>query len=223
MTRYLFLTLVLSLAGVLTHRAMLIYLPVLLTLILLFWQTRIPLFAESILFRKKGILCLCALFGVLVLAYPTIINKYEPTKSLIDLYEAKKNKQEGFSARATYKVYPDTTSFISLVRTVVHGFVYYMLKPFPWDIQNSKDVYAFLSSVLRMVLLILSLVAYRRADLPIKKTLGFLLALYLTLAFLWSLGTANYGTSIRHHVTHVWLIVIVGGQYLHRRTPAPSS
>src|SRR3712207_9003158 len=41
-----------------------------------------------------------------------------------------------------------------------------------------------------------------------------LLVSYFMLAGMWALGTINYGTAFRHHVTTNWILVLVGGPAL---------
>ena len=39
----------------------------------------------------------------------------------------------------------------------------------------------------------------------------FLVNSYVSIAFLWALGTTNYGTGARHHITHDWLLLLAVG------------
>jgi len=40
------------------------------------------------------------------------------------------------------------------------------------------------------------------------------LIIYFSMTLLWSTGTVNYGTSIRHHILSNWIIIIAGGSRL---------
>ncbi len=113
-------------------------------------------------------------------------------------------------ARATYGVLLDTSSWVSLALTSIPTIVYYLFAPFPWQVHNVVDLYAAFESVLRLVLIVFSVKAWRDAKGPARRICGFLLLLYFSMAFLWALGTINYGTSIRHHMVHFWIIVVLG-------------
>jgi hypothetical protein len=47
-----------------------------------------------------------------------------------------------------------------------------------------------------------------------RRIWGLFLIIYFSMTFLWSTGTVNYGTSIRHHLLTNWIIVIAGGSRL---------
>lgn len=117
-------------------------------------------------------------------------------------------------ARANYGILYDTTSFGSLVKTISLAFIYYLFAPFPWQITNWLDVYAFTESLLRFILIAFSIISWYRADGIQRRIWGLLLIMYFSMTLLWSTGTVNYGTSIRHHLLTNWIIIILGGPCL---------
>ena len=50
----------------------------------------------------------------------------------------------------------------------------------------------------------------------------FLLVIYLSMSFLWALGTINYGTGMRHHVVAVWIVIMLGIPPLMEKLPGRS-
>jgi hypothetical protein len=89
--------------------------------------------------------------------------------------------------------------------------VQYMFAPFPWQIGSPLDVEAALEGLVRLVLLFTSWRAWRTSTGEVHSQIGFLLVLFLTMEFLWALGTVNWGTAVRHHVLAYGLLVITGG------------
>jgi hypothetical protein len=120
----------------------------------------------------------------------------------------------GIEARTTYGVRLDTSSPGAFVASVAVIFVYYMFAPFPWQIRAPADVLGCVEAVLRLVLLCFALQTWRRTSGADRRNRGLLLLAYFALAGLWSLGTINYGTAYRHHVTTNWLLVLLGGPQL---------
>jgi hypothetical protein len=119
-------------------------------------------------------------------------------------------------ARTTYGVRLNTSSAPALAVSLGPVFVYYMFSPFPWQVRTPEDVYGAVESLLRFALLVSAIAAWRGARGPRRRIIAFLLACCLSLAFLWSVGTVNYGTAIRHHLTTTWLLILVGGPGLVR-------
>jgi hypothetical protein len=117
----------------------------------------------------------------------------------------------GIEARTTYQVRLNTSSLPAFVVSLGPVFVYYMFSPFPWQIRMPEDVYGAAESLLRLALLVFAVKAWRQARGPHRRVIGFLFACYLSLAFLWALGTVNYGTAIRHHLTTTWILILLGG------------
>lgn len=114
-------------------------------------------------------------------------------------------------ARTTYGVRLSTESAPKFMASLVPVYAYYMFAPFPWQVRGPTDAYGGLESLLRLALLVFSLRAFARARGAEKRLLGMLIAGYISLTLLWSLGTINYGTSIRHHLTTTWILLAIGG------------
>lgn len=118
------------------------------------------------------------------------------------------SKQE---ARAAYGIKLDASSPLAFAASAPVVYIYYMLSPMPWQIRSGLDVYGALNAWLQILLLIFALNAMRsrrtEAPLGIHK---LLLSLYFAMSFLWSLGTINYGTAIRHHIVPFWILIVLG-------------
>jgi hypothetical protein len=112
--------------------------------------------------------------------------------------------------RATYGVMLDTSSVYGLVTTIPMISVQYMFAPFPWHVENVKDIYAMLESMLRFVLLFFAVYSWRRSSGEVRSYSGLLLIVVLGMELVWALGTINWGTATRHHVPGYSVIVLLG-------------
>jgi len=119
-----------------------------------------------------------------------------------------------YDARTAYSFVLNTSSVYGLVTTIPMLFVQYMFSPFPWQVENVKDVYALLESMLRFMLLLFALSSWRRSSGEVRSYYGFLLIAVLGMELMWALGTANWGTAIRHHVLGFSIIVLLGAPRL---------
>ncbi len=115
------------------------------------------------------------------------------------------------NARANYGIMLDTSSAITLIRSTLLMFVYYLFTPFPWQVTNWLDFYGAAESLLRFLLITFSIISWYRADGIKRRIWVLLLAIYFSMTFLWAMGTVNYGTSIRHHLLTNWIIIILSG------------
>jgi hypothetical protein len=115
-----------------------------------------------------------------------------------------------YDVRTNYSFILDKSSVLGIVTTVPMVFVEYMFAPFPWQVENVKDVYALLESMLRFMLLFFAVSSWRRSSGEVRSYYGFLLIIYLGMEFMWALGTINWGTATRHHVPGYGVIVLLG-------------
>jgi hypothetical protein len=114
-------------------------------------------------------------------------------------------------ARAAYDVSLNVSSPLGFVSTAPLVFIYYMFAPFPWQVGNMLDVYAILESLLRLLLICYALAAWWQATGLRRSQYGYLLIMFFSLELLWSLGTANWGTAIRHHLVAYGVLLVMGG------------
>ncbi len=112
--------------------------------------------------------------------------------------------------RTTYDTVLDASSVLGLVKTIPIVFVYYMFAPFLWQVENVLDVCASLESMLRFVLLFFAVSSWRRSSGKARSGYGFLLIAVLGMELVWALGTANWGTAVRHHIPGYGIIVLLG-------------
>lgn len=122
-----------------------------------------------------------------------------------------REKAENIDARTTYKVEMGNGSGIDLVSGLIQMSVYYMFAPFPWRMSNALDVYCGLEALWRTILIGFSILAWHKSDGLRRWGISLLLVVYSSLELLWAVGTANYGTAVRHHLTTYWILVVVGG------------
>ena len=112
--------------------------------------------------------------------------------------------------RTNFSFILDTSSIFGIVTTVPMVFIEYMFAPFPWQIENVKDIIASLESILRFALLFFAISWWHRSSGEVRSHYSFLLIAVLGMELVWALGTANWGTAPRHHVLGYGVIVLLG-------------
>lgn len=112
--------------------------------------------------------------------------------------------------RTTYGIPFDPSSYMMAIYSGLRIYLHYLFAPFPWQVNGFLDAYAALESSVRMILIYFSLKYWCNSVGSQKRLLSLMLILYVSITFLFSIGTANYGTAMRHHMLSWWIIVIIG-------------
>ena len=179
-----------------------------LIVILIFWGT---------FGRKRGVhrawhvrFLFAGLFIVCVIVLTQKMGWFMTAGQALEGVEHFRQSAATIHARTTYGVMLDTSSVLGLVKTIPLVFVYYMLSPFPWQVENVKDICALLESMLRVVLLFFAVYSWRRSSGEVRSCYGFLLIAVLGIELMWALGSINWGTSIRHHLPSYSILVLLG-------------
>ena len=114
----------------------------------------------------------------------------------------------GIDARANYKSDVSISGFADLLFFVPVGLFQYLFEPFPWQISAASDVFALLENMLRGWLIWKAWKAVRIAPAQQRRVLLFVFISYLMMETIWSIGTINWGTSIRHHLPAWGLLLL---------------
>lgn len=124
----------------------------------------------------------------------------------------------GVSARAMYKNESDNAGLIFYLVSMPVGFFQYLFEPMPWRSISVIDIPVVAENILRAFLIYKA--CRHVGDLGFRKKPFFFLLffLYILLELIWSLGTINWGTAIRHHVPATGLLLLIAyfkaGQYV---------
>jgi len=122
----------------------------------------------------------------------------------IDRYRRDVNKG---APESLYRVQLDTSSTGAALVSLPAFYAHYLFAPFPWQVRGLKDFYACLEGVMRLALAVLALAGMWRAGRSGRYPASILLALFVAMSLMWTLGTTNYGQALRHHVLTHWLLV----------------
>lgn len=154
-----------------------------------------------------------ALAAVLVAVSLAVVSRFSDLKDMQVLVTLLQGDVEGVSAvleykygvdaRAAYEAPINLSNPLLFVLTVFRSFLYYMLQPFPTRLSGVFDLYAFAEVLVRTALLVYILRHWRR----LGPALRFSFLCYLLISLVWSVGTTNYGTASRHHLTNFWMLI----------------
>ena len=106
----------------------------------------------------------------------------------------------------------DSTSFLSLAKSFLQGMIYYMFKPFIWEVKSLSLLVLSLEGILRFTLIVFSIISIFKAENNKFRIFYILmLIIYFFIETIWALGTSNSGTASRHHIIAQWIVIMLGG------------
>lgn len=85
----------------------------------------------------------------------------------------------------------------------------YLFEPFPWHISAASDIVVVIENMLRGWLIWEAWKAVQVSSAIQRRALLFILFAYLMIEAIWSFGTINWGTAVRHHIPAWGLLLLV--------------
>ena len=127
-------------------------------------------------------------------------------------------------ARANYRTDVEIDGLGGLIFSLPTFLFQYLFEPMPWKIGSMVDVVALLENMLRFWLIwnALKYLVGSYLNKPMfvahnyfgyERCILFIFLSYLLIETLWSLGTSNWGTSSRHHLPSLGLLLVAGFAY----------
>ena len=155
---------------------------------------------------NKSLLFLFLLFLILILVNFNFLDSL--------LYKYSDYLEGHRIGRATYTLDINFTNTIDLLSSIFFSFVNFFFRPLPQELQSMADWLMFCENTIR-VFLIFSILFYLlfTSDLKNKKITFNLMSIYLLLNLIWSIFTINWGTSVRHHLPSLGLLLIIYFNY----------
>jgi hypothetical protein len=114
----------------------------------------------------------------------------------------------GIDARTNYMSDVSISGLGGLLLFVPVALFQYLFEPFPWHISVASDVVVLLENMLRGWLILKAWEVLRIASVPKRRILIFITFNYLAMETIWSLGTINWGTALRHHIPALGLLLL---------------
>jgi hypothetical protein len=111
-------------------------------------------------------------------------------------------------ARAFYKTSVEIKGIFNLLLFIPVSLFQYLFEPMPWRISAVVDLEAVFENILRAGLIWMAVSGFSRLPKRVRMPVAFVFLSYLVLETIWSVGTINWGTSIRHHIPAMGLLAV---------------
>ena len=109
---------------------------------------------------------------------------------------------------ATYRHEVEIKSDTDLIFFIPNALFQYWFEPMPWRINRVMDYGLFFENLLRAFLIWRALTGIRKTSGTKRNLMFFVFISYLSLEIIFSVGTMNWGTAVRHHIPAFGLLVL---------------
>lgn len=99
----------------------------------------------------------------------------------------------------------DTTGLIMYIPI---SLLQYLFEPLPWRISELIDIGSFIENLLRFIMFWMFCFGGSQKNTKRSRTVLFIFVNYIFIEIIWSLGTINWGTAMRHHIPGSALLLI---------------
>jgi hypothetical protein len=126
------------------------------------------------------------------------------------------NYQKGglqIDARAHYKTDVAINDIIDLLIFFPVAFFQYLFEPMPWRISRPTDIVLMSENLLRLWLIAKAWLGLGKLNLEKRRLVGMIFFLYSFIEVVWSIGTINWGTAMRHHIPSFGLLLVAAFAY----------
>jgi hypothetical protein len=145
------------------------------------------------------------------------MNAGNKSGKLVKAVERFRNNASAFEARAQYSDKIQLNSMEDLLLYSPKIFSYYLFEPMPWRSLSSVDYVAIMENIVRTWLICLALIGLWKLPAQNISPVMFVFINYFILELIWSMGTVNWGTALRHHIPSFGLLVIAAFAYSGRK------
>lgn len=161
---------------------------------------------------KKSILFILILITIyLAFNIPSVTRKFSDVSSFEDVINVLVTGTDNSGGSAYLQGY-EVSSVLSIIIYSPFKFIYFYLSPMMWDIRNISDLISIIFDSLIYFYLGVRTLYFSKYKIHVsidKKILNMIIISLLITSFVFSIGTANAGTALRHRFKLLPLLIIV--------------
>ena len=158
-----------------------------------------------------------AALAVLVISFTplwdSMSKRFTSTSSENGVVTALENQDKYLGAAATNYISSAPQDTVGVITSIPYRFAMFTLSPLPWQVHNFGTILSFVMDGVLQLLVVYALIRlYRGREWLSKKlrNIGTLIMMCIVATYLiFSLGTSNYGTAMRHRAKIAPLVVVL--------------
>lgn len=109
-------------------------------------------------------------------------------------------------SRAAYLQGVSPDSILGVIAYTPIRIIYFLLTPFPWQVSNSFDLLGLIDVSFYWMFIFFGIKGLKEIKNNNKLVFYSIILILIAELFVFSWGTSNYGTAIRHRLKFIWLI-----------------
>lgn len=133
-------------------------------------------------------------------------NLEEGVGHAISVYQ---NNVRSEGARTNYMEVVEFSGLSGMLLHVFVGLFQYLFEPYPWEISSVSDIVVLSENVMRGWLIWKMVANFSNVSGSRRNVSLLLMLAYLMIETMWSLGTTNWGTAVRHHLPSFGLLLLI--------------
>ena len=110
------------------------------------------------------------------------------------------------TGRTVYLMNLVPTNLVQFILYLPIRIIYFLFSPFLWMVGGAADIFVLVDGTLYLILVIFALKRLKELEPKIRKAV---LIYFFAFSVVFSIGTTNYGTAMRHRHKILWLITVV--------------
>ena len=175
---------------------------------------------------KKGFIQSTFISVVIVLVTFFLINENVGLEKLylenggIDISKINWIQNSSSIGRAAYLSNIQINDFPSLILFLPIKIMFFLYAPFIWMIRNVVDILGYIDGTLYFLITYFISKAYfhkNTAKSKPQRYMNYMLTIIALMVVMFSIGTSNYGTALRHRTKLIIPLTIISGLYLEKR------
>jgi hypothetical protein len=132
---------------------------------------------------------------------------YELGEGLDESIQAYQLSAMAMDGRANYKS-GVAEGHWEMLRTLPYTLFQFLFEPMPWNISAPVDFVAFVESFLKAYLVFCAFRLVSKSSTKFVRFYTFIFVSWIVISIIWSVGTVNWGTSSRHHIPGLALLLL---------------
>lgn len=126
------------------------------------------------------------------------------------------NYQQGsleLDGRTNYKGTVEINGLVDLILFFPVSLIQYLFEPMPWRMSSIIDLLTLFENILRAWLIWKAWINMKSSNTQKRRLVILIFIMYIVLESIWSIGTINWGTAIRHHLPSFGLLLVTAFAY----------
>jgi len=157
----------------------------------------------------NAILIFFIIYNGLIFSWEKAIYSHFITSNIIENLVI--HAENTYISGASFPLYILPTNNYELFYLLPLRMIYFLFSPFPWDISKPIHLFGLFDSFITLIIFYYLIKNFK--EIKMNKNSLLLISIFLIILIVYSLGTGNFGTAIRHKYKFLFIIIILTSMF----------